>query len=162
MKSTTQPAVAGDSIKPGVKRSGTPGPATQKDPQPAERATAANTGNTVARSAGWYYLSTITWGSLRFTPGFMLSPAMRARLWIWSPNDCLCKASDDHRAHPLNIDLTAGWLKRSPRHAQVRNPSIAVQVVWQRVRIFSSLGSPQLPSWFCSASKYFVPRIISG
>ncbi len=62
---------AGDSIKPGVERSETPGNRNPKRPQPAERAIVLRlqerNDSAVGRSAGWHY-------SLAVNPGFRCAP----------------------------------------------------------------------------------------
>ena len=69
-----EPVVAGDSIKPGVKRSGTPGSSTQILAELAERAIARvrlqeRIGAAVGRSAGaWSNFVDVSWGSAALHP----------------------------------------------------------------------------------------------
>src|SRR5687767_10910144 len=75
----SQPAVAGDSVKPGVEQSGTPGTVDEiiKAREAADRSINGYLSSpAIARSAGSASFSVVDPGvPLRSTPGFTLSPA---------------------------------------------------------------------------------------
>ena len=62
------PRLAGDSIKPGVERSGTPGTANRRTAARVAADSPEITVNTVARSAGCHYHEPSTWGSAALHP----------------------------------------------------------------------------------------------
>jgi len=63
---------AGDSIKPGVERSGNPRNRELKDHSPRERATAQDHDKRCRPPAGGFVFGPLTWGSAALHPAFML------------------------------------------------------------------------------------------
>ena len=71
----SQPAIAGDSIKPGVKRSETPGDCPKIMPARGAGDSVYRDFRAIARPRAVVAGSAVPGVPLRSTPGFMLSPA---------------------------------------------------------------------------------------
>jgi hypothetical protein len=137
----SQPAVAGDSIKPGVKRSGTPGDCPKIMPARGAGDSGYHDFRAVARSAGCGPWMCCSWGSATLHPragspaehlgwGARLYAIARYRglAWISSPNAFLCKASNtltEHNCFASLLDWTSLKLSGHPRrHFAVTDPPL--------------------------------------
>ena len=154
----SQPAVAGDSIKPGVKRSGTPGDCPKIMPARGAGDSGYHDFRAVARSAGCGPWMCCSWGSATLHPRLYAIARYRGLAWISSPNDFLCKAprhsADGGIASSLVGELTERQSLSAHRAAEPQTAGLLsfVRAAWT---VNQQTDSSLLPSVDLTACPQF-------